>query len=155
MKTTWSLFVAAVVGVVAWRADWCQAQYTSYGDYYRKNIGNRSAVDPGTNRYLYDKYFYHNPAISPYSSAIRGGSAYGPAWQTSVRPELERREAAERAQRNYIQQRKLQGNVGHTVYPGANFVGATPADALLKPIQKRPQTPLPYYKQVYGGGLGR
>lgn len=122
----------------------------SYGDYYRRNQGTARGKNPGTSRYLYDKYFYHNQAVSPYLSAIRGGSDSGTAYTTSVRPELERREAAKRSQMAYVQQRKRQGNVGNTVYPGANFTGATPANARMKPPQKKPYKPSNYHNSLYG-----
>lgn len=125
------------------------AQTGGYGAYYQQNLSKTMSHDPGTNRYLYDKHFYRNANVSPYLSAIRGGSDSGTAYTASVRPELQRREAAKRSQMDYIQKRKLQGNIGHTVYPGANFMGATTANALMKPPQKKPIKPTGYYSHWY------
>jgi hypothetical protein len=145
-----TLLAPLLVGVPITRAT---AQYTDYSQYYKQNVGNLQAA--GTNRYLYDKYFYHNTAVSPYLSAVRGGSDYGTAYYTSVLPELRRREANERATAAYVQQRKLQGNVGYTVYPGAGFVGGTPADAYTQNRLPQSTTPSFYYNRWYSGWQNR
>ena len=104
------------------------AQHKSYSDYYRQNPGIRTGA-PGTNAYLYDKYFYHSPGISPYLNLGRAGNDAADSYHLYVKPELERRRANTIAQAQYVQQRKLQGNIGHTEYPGAGYIGGTPANS--------------------------
>jgi hypothetical protein len=99
-------------------------QYKSYGQAYQQSAGSVAGVNYGTSRHLYQKYFASNPAVSPYlSGAIMGGSDSGTAYYTHIRPELQRRDSAAKQQSQYIQQRKLQGNVGHTIYPGGLYGG--------------------------------
>lgn len=151
-----SLSVLAVCLVVCLSST-TQAQQ-SYGQYYQKQFQQTGGGGLGlgsSNRYLYDKYFYRNTAVSPYLSAVRGGSLSGTAYTTSVRPELERRQAAERSQAAYIQQRKLAGNVGDTRYPGSAFYGASPGSAYLKPVPKTAAKPSAYYNHWYGGWANR
>jgi hypothetical protein len=129
----------------------------SYSDYYRKSL-KQTGGGLGTessSRYLYDKYFYHNPAVSPYLNLARGDTMSGTSYQAYVKPELARREAALKAQSAYLQQRKLQGNIGDTRFPGAGFVGGTPADAWLKPVPPVKSTPSFYYNHWYGGWANR
>jgi hypothetical protein len=126
---------------------------SNYGSYYTQNSGTRGAVS--SNRYLYDKYFYHNTAVSPYLNLGRSGGDFATSYQTYVRPEMERREAASASQRAYVQQRKLQGNVGHTAYPGAGFIGGTASDARLKPAMPAKPTPSAYHNHWYGGWANR
>ena len=98
------------------------AQNTNYSDYYsaQKSAYPRTAIAP--NRYLYDTYFHHRATVSPYlSGAVLGGSDAGTAYTTSIRPEIQRREAAARTQANYIQQRTRQDIMGNTANPGARF----------------------------------
>jgi hypothetical protein len=100
------------------------AQYKSYAQAYQQNAASNPGVNYGTSRYLYQKYFQSNPAVSPYlSGAILGRSDSGTAYYTQIRPEQQRRESAAKQQAQYIQQRKLQGNIGHTVYPGGPYGG--------------------------------
>ncbi len=96
------------------------AQYKSYSQAYQQNAVSNPGVNYGTSRYLYQKYFQSNPAVSPYlSGAILGRSDSGTAYYTQILPEQQRRESAARQQAQYIQQRKLQGNIGWTAHPGA------------------------------------
>lgn len=133
-------------------------QYSNYSQYYQKSINpavGRYAAS-GPNAYLYDKFFYHRPTVSPWvTGAVRGGSAYGDAYTTSIRPELQRRAAESRRQAQYVQQRKLAGNVGYTAYPGAGFYGGTAGDAYLKPTPGGRTTPGFYHNQWYGGWNNR
>lgn len=150
----WSLFAAALE--LAASANLLAQQ--SYGQYYQqqfKSTGGSGLGLQGSNRYLYDKYFYHNPAVSPYLSAVRGGDMSGTAYYTSVKPELERREAAAKSQAAYIQQRKLEGNIGDTRYPGSGYYGATPDPSYLKPIPQQKTTPSAYYNHWYGSWAGK
>jgi len=124
----------------------------SYGQYYQKNVTKYSGQlgTQSSARYLYDKYFYNSPGVSPYMNLYRPGTMSDTAYQAYVRPEQQRREAAERAQAAYLQQRKLDGNVGYTRYPGANFVGATVGDAYLKPVPAVKSPNSAYYNHWYG-----
>jgi hypothetical protein len=125
---------------------------SSYGAYYTQSAGMRGVQS--SSRYLYDKYFYQRPTVSPYMSLARPGGDAATSYQTFVRPELERREAASRASMAYVQQRKLEGRVGETRFPGAGFIGGTVNDAILKPAPQVPKvssTPSSYYNHWYGG----
>jgi hypothetical protein len=120
---------------------------SNYGAYYSQNINPGSGLAATSpNRYLYDKYFYHRPSVSPYANLNRPGTDLTTAYQAYVRPELERREAMETASRAYIQQRKLEGKVGETRYPGA-FTG----NVIMKPVPNVKATPPAYYNHWYGG----
>lgn len=146
-----SLSILTICLVVCFPAA-AQAQQ-NYGQYYERQFKKTGGGGLGlgsSDRYLYDKYFYRNPSVSPYLSAVRGGNLSGTAYTTSVRPELERRRAAERAEAAYVQQRKLQGNIGDTRYPGAVTGGGVNA-AYLKPAPKRSTKPSAYYNHWYGG----
>jgi hypothetical protein len=120
----------------------------NYGAYFSQSAGLRGAES--ANRYLYDKYFYQRSTVSPYLNLARPGNDAGANYQAFVRPELERRAANEQATRAYVQQRKLQGNVGYTAFPGAGFSGGTINDAILKPLPKASTTPSSYYNHWYG-----
>jgi hypothetical protein len=140
----------------AWSASALAQQ--SYGQYYQqqfKQTGGGGLGSENSNRYLYDKYFYHRPTVSPYLSAVRGGDMSGTAYYTSVKPELERREAAAKSQAAYIQQRKLEGKIGDTRFPGSAYYGATPDPSYLKPIPQQKTTPSAYYNHWYGGWAGK
>jgi hypothetical protein len=121
---------------------------SNYGAYFSQSAGMRGAES--SSRYLYDKYFYQRATVSPYMSLSRPGNDSGVNYQVFVRPEQQRRAAAEKASMAYVQQRKLQGNIGHTEFPGAGFVGGTINDAILKPVAKQPTTPSSYYNHWYG-----
>jgi len=139
---------------VAWSAS-AEAQQ-SYGQYYQQEFKKTGGLGlQSSNKYLYDKYFYHNPAVSPYLSAVRGGDLSGTAYYASVRPELQRREANAKAQSAYIQQRKLEGNIGDTRYPGSVGLGGAIDASYLKPIPAQKTTPSAYYNHWYGGWAGR
>lgn len=148
-----SLLVAGLLVALATPA----VAQQSYGQYYQKQF-KQTGGGLGTgssNKYLYDKYFYQRPSVSPYLSAVRGGDMSGTAYYASVKPELERRSAAERNQAAYVQQRKLEGKVGDTRYPGAAYYGGTADAAYLKPIPQQKTTPSAYYNHWYGGWAGR
>jgi hypothetical protein len=55
IAVAWGSFVATnVLGQIP----------SNYGSYYTQNAGTRGVNN--SSRYLYDKYFYHNTAVSPY-----------------------------------------------------------------------------------------
>lgn len=129
----------------------------SYSDYYRRSLPQTGGGmgTASSSRYLYDKYFYHRPTVSPYINLSRPDPYGSTSYQAYVRPELERREAASQVRSAYVQQRKLEGRVGETRYPGAGFVGGTLSDAWLKPVPPIKSTPSFYYNHWYGGQLNR
>jgi hypothetical protein len=140
--------LAASLGV-ALACSTARAQYPqSYGSYYQKKATQPGGVGPGTsvNSYLYDKYYNRKSYVSPYQNLSRR-SGSGDSYYQYVRPEQERRAAFQQAGRDYIQQRKLQGNVGHTDYGLARELrqGVPNASA----IPRQPST-MPYYNQWYG-----
>lgn len=128
----------------------------TYGQYYQSKIPSYSGPGIATsNKYLYDKYFYQRPTVSPYINIGRRDTDFGTNYQAYIRPELERREASAAAQRAYVQQRKLEGRVGETRYPGAGFVGASPSQPLMKPSLPTSTSPSSYYNHWYGNWAGR
>ena len=118
----------------------------SYGSYYQKTVTKPGGVGPNANvnNYLYDKYFYKKRAVNPAMNLSRRSSTS--SYYQFVRPEQERREAAQQAGREYVQQRKLQGNVGHTNYGFARELrqGVPSASEIPR------SSPTPYYNQYYG-----
>jgi hypothetical protein len=130
---------------------------SSYGSYYTEQlkISGPSLGAQSSSRYLYDKYFYHNTAVSPYLNLGRPGTDAATSYQAFVRPEQERRQAAAVAGANYVQQRKLEGRVGDTRFPGAGFMGGTAGNAILKPVPSVKTTPSAYYNHWYGGWANR
>lgn len=123
----------------------------SYGEVYQKNFKVNPVVADSNNRYMYNKYFKSNPNISPYiSGAVLGGSQYGDAYTTVVAPEQARRGAAQSAQSQYIQQRKLSGNIGHTANPGAISYGAPTDYRYGKPVPAGRKTSGAYQNHWYG-----
>jgi len=119
----------------------------SYGSYYQKNARTPGGVGPGNsvNRFLYDKYFYKKQSVNPYASLSRRSSTS--SYYQYVRPEQERRTAFQTEGRAYVQQRKLQGNVGHTNYGFAQQLRHGVPSASQIP---RTKSPTPYYNQYYG-----
>jgi hypothetical protein len=146
-------FASAAVMLVA-LANSASAQQ-GYGNYYGQKYRETSGQIGGQSptRYLYDKYFYHSPAVSPYANLGRLDTATGTAYQTYVRPEQERRQATMVAQAQYIDARKREGKVGETRFPGATFGGS--GTAIMKPVPSRPSTPSAYYNHWYGGWKDR
>jgi hypothetical protein len=131
---------------------WGQQGYGNYyGQKFRESHGQLGTQTP--QRYLYDKYFYHSPAVSPYANIGRLDTASGTAYQAYVRPEQERRQATMVAQARYIDARKKEGKVGETRFPGATF--GQPGTAIMKPVPSRPSTPSAYYNHWYGGWKDR
>ena len=124
------------------------AQYPqSYGSYYQKQLTQPGSIGPGTsvNSYLYDKYFNRKGYVSPYQNLSRRSGT--DSYYQYVRPEQQRREAFQQAGRAYVQERKLQGNVGHTDYGFAEHLRQEVPNPAA--IPKSP-TPMPYYNQYYG-----
>jgi hypothetical protein len=142
-----AIAAASMVGASALRA---QTTPQNYGTYYNRHAvqGTRTNVDA----YLYDKYFYRQPAVSPYVNLSRRGGISGNAYSTYVLPELQRRQQSEASMRSYVQQRKIAGNVGRTNY--SNAVARTSSLAPLpSPAPIPPSAPAgnPYFNQWYGG----
>lgn len=145
-----------VVVSSAWAlAPLCLAQYSGYTDYskaYQRNLMDRPGMTMDSNRYLYDRYFRNSPGVSPYlSGAVLGGTQSGTAYTAVVRPDLERREKARIAQARAVQQRKMQGNVGYTAYPGSGYLGAMPGAGLSKPVKPKVGNVGAYQSHWYGG----
>ena len=93
----------AIAFAIAWVAP-AQTQYQpnppkNYSDYYSQHLQTykRPPVDVG--RYTFDKYYYHNPNISPYLNLARH-NRYGNNYYQRVLPEQQRREAANRPVRS-------------------------------------------------------
>lgn len=136
-RVSLALAIVAACSLVATRT---HAQISPYQKPY--------VVDPrqidNVDTFLFNKYFYRNPAVSPYVNLSRRGTPVGDAYTSFVRPEMQRREQAAQSQRTYIQQRKLSGNVGHTYY------GGPPRNPNARPNTSRmPASLTPYYGQQY------
>jgi hypothetical protein len=86
-----ALAIAAVMGSAS-----TSATASGIADLYRRDvsIGSRS-VD----RYLFNRHFYHRPAVHPALNLDRRDPSGTTAYHAFVRPELERREQALRDQR--------------------------------------------------------
>jgi hypothetical protein len=137
-----------------WLVGWCAVPATAqqgYGSYYGQKVvnpvGGMKAASP-TN-YLYDKYYYNRPTVSPYANLDRLDTLDGTAYQAYVRPQQEARQRQRYDNAVYLNQRKLEGRVGDTRYPGA--IGAGGGTAIMKPQQKRPQSTMgAYHNHWYG-----
>jgi hypothetical protein len=93
----------AVAFAVAWVAP-AQPQYEpsppkNYANYYSQHLQqyHRPPVDPRD--YRFDKYYYHNPNISPYLNLVRHNQ-YGNNYYQRVLPEVERRAVANAPERS-------------------------------------------------------
>lgn len=70
-----------------------QYQPKSYSDYYSKSLQNYRRPPVSPQQYTIDRYYYHNPAVSPYSNLMRPSWQYTNNYFRYVRPEQQRREA--------------------------------------------------------------
>jgi hypothetical protein len=66
-------------------------QPKSYSDYYKENLQSYARPPASAKQYTVDKYFYHNPTISPYLNLTRSADAYTNNYFRYVKPELDRR----------------------------------------------------------------
>ena len=121
----WLIVVFAALATAAICAASRAEVPNSYGDYFRQSYGSTGMQGaPGTNRYLYDKYFYHRESVSPYMNVFRPDTARGTSYQAYVRPELQRRAATSTAG-TYLQQKQ--------------------------PTRRAAPTPSAYHNHWYGG----
>lgn len=120
-----------------------------YGSYYGQQVRTTSGgLPPTPNKYLYDKYFYNRPTVSPYINLDIGDTDSGTAYQSYVRPQQQMRQQQRYNQAMYIDARKKEGRVGDTRFPGAMNGGT----AIMKPAMKSPRsTTGAYYNHWYGG----
>lgn len=115
------------------------AYFTQQGSTYGGQLGTQS-----TGRYLYDKYFYRRPSVSPYMNLERGDTMSGTSYQSYVRPEQQRRARQYRAQTARVEQLKRSGRVGGIRDPSTNYRG--PRATTFQP----PSKPSAYYNKWYG-----
>ena len=66
---------------------------TTYNDYYQRHLRQSRATAYSSRNYTIDKYYYHNPTVSPYLNLTRQSSSYTNNYYDLVRPELERRQS--------------------------------------------------------------
>jgi hypothetical protein len=127
------------------------AAQQGYGSYYGQQATAGVAMKAASpTNYLYDKYFYNRPTVSPYVNLDRLDTDQGTAYQTYVRPQQEARQRQRYENAAYLNQRKLEGRVGDTRMPGS--IGAGGGTAIMKPQQKRANaTPGHYHNHWYGG----
>ncbi len=107
--------VAIVVGVLLARhAPGQKRSPQSYSDYFNRKISRNPTASPSPRKYMFQKYLWDNPAVSPYLQLMRP-SARGSSYQRYVAPALARQEktmaAAEVGQQN--KQRRHAGNRGN------------------------------------------
>jgi hypothetical protein len=130
----------------------CAAMAQSYyGAYYQpqgaKPLESKLGQGHGQPRYmhptrdLYNKYFYHQPSVSPYLNLDRPTIGGTTAYHTFVRPEQQRREVQARQKSAYVATRKQQ-----TGYTGISY-GAPGKVGLGATSKARPNA---YYNQWYG-----
>lgn len=98
-----ALFSAGIVATAGAQTGMPKPQ--SYTDFYKQQRQQTHTTYMTPRQYTYNKYFYHNPAISPYSNLMRPTGQYTPKYQTYVRPEQQRRAA--QAQPQLVQQPSL------------------------------------------------
>lgn len=110
-----ALAFALLVGASAVKSQ-VSTQPRTYSDWYDKQLREARPGATSPRRYTYDKYYYHNPAVSPYSNLMRPGVAGGTAYQTYVVPEQQRRQQT--AQRQQQARRTT---------PSAPATGRTPS----------------------------
>lgn len=141
IAATWA--IQSLIWGVACRAQGPQ----NYGQYYQQHA--RVQPNVGTSRYLYDRYFYQNSAVSPYMSLSRPGTGAATGYQAFVAPELQRRDSEQAARTQYVQQRKAQGDVGRTDYRAA--LGRTyNVGTLPQTHRSGPPATNPYFQRYYG-----
>ncbi|MCC6491394.1 MAG: hypothetical protein IT424_00045 [Pirellulales bacterium] len=112
-----------------------------YGGYYRDHVAKNRGVGVSVNKYLYDRYFYNRPSVSPYLNLSRPAPPGTTAYQAYVRPEQQRRQSAAAQQASNIAARKQQGRVG-----------GMPANRRAGQPKRQPS---PYYNQWYGSPVYR
>ena len=89
-----------------------------YGSYYGQKVTTPAGALPASpGNYLYDKYFYNKPTLSPYVNLGRGDSDSGTAYQTYVRPQQQARQQQRYAAGDVHRARKKEGRVGDTRLP--------------------------------------
>lgn len=145
------------LAIIAASGDTTAQVPNSYGIYSQQtatSLGGRYGP-PSSSRYLYDKYFYHRPTVSPYMNVFRPDTDAGTSYQAFVRPELERREAASQSQSAYIQQRKLEGRVGETRYPSTAYGGGAGYNPRQPSAPQTKPTSSAYHNHWYGGWNNR
>jgi hypothetical protein len=123
---------------------------TNYGSYFTQQgvqYGGQLGTQ-GSSRYLYDKYFYHRPSVSPYINLARPDTMSGTSYQAYVRPEQQRRAAQYQAQSAQIDQLKRYGQVGGIHNPAVNYRGSLSAG--FRPPSQPSSTPSAYYNHWYG-----
>lgn len=125
--------------------DWAhgQAMPQSYGQYYGSNVAKTPSMISPTH-YLYNKYFYHSPSVSPYINLDRRSSQSGDAYSTWVRPELARRQNATQTAWSHSNRTSSSAN---------NYGLAAGGRPGQRPKQK--SAPSPYYNQYYRKPVGR
>ena len=92
-----SLAVEFIAVAVCWSAAAAFGQIPrtpqTYSDIYRSDLTyRRPPADP--RRFTYDRLYYNNPAISPYTNLMRPTNSYTNNYFQYVRPEQQRRDSS-------------------------------------------------------------
>ena len=136
----WKVVAALVlVGLVAWVClKSAGAQFSpkqSYSDYFKRQVTTYRAPSVNPARTTFDRYFYKNPAVSPYTNLMRPNRTGVPNYQAYVKPELQRR----------ANQRASLPTIGPSA-PRVGFQTTTRSRTSQRPSQ--------YFNHYYGGRPG-
>ncbi len=93
IRNTCLIAIAFAVAWVAPARTQFQAPPKNYTDYYNRHLQNFKRPPTNIRDYTFDKYYYHNPNVSPYLNLARH-NRYGNNYYQRVLPEVERRAAA-------------------------------------------------------------
>jgi hypothetical protein len=113
-----------------------QSTPQSYGQYYSSNAPKTPNMISPTH-YLYNKYFYHSPSVSPYVNLDRRDSQSGDAYSTWVQPELARRQNS--AQTSWSQSHRPNSAANNYGLAAGGNPGRRPKASAASP----------YYNQYY------
>jgi hypothetical protein len=124
------------------RPAWGQAGPQNYGQYYSSNVG-RTPSNIGSTQYLYNKYFYHSPSVSPYVNLSRRDTQSGTAYSAYVVPEQQRRAQQAQAARSQKAAKGYGSQPNYGLAPGG------------RPGHRPGAAASPYYNQYYRKPSGR
>jgi hypothetical protein len=94
------------------------ARPKTYADYYNQNLKKTGRPSNSPANYTFNRIYYKNPAVSPYTNLMRGSPRGGTAYQRYVVPERKRREQA-----NLRHQQQLGKVVGLTAQSPSRSTG--------------------------------
>ncbi len=102
---------AVVVVVMLEPAEAQSSRPQSYADLYSQRARETQRPRASARAYTYDRYFKDRPTLSPYLQLLRRSSAGETAYQSHVRPELQRRAAQRQPPRTSRQKKSTAARV--------------------------------------------